>query len=162
MKKERFEFEYESYGSIEDLPQADAELLRQARQATIHAYAPYSQFHVAAAARFANGQIITGTNQENASYPVGICAERVLLSAASAVHPDQPIDTIAVTYDSRSVESDHPVAPCGMCRQALQEFEGRFQQPIRLIMGGMEGKVLVLSSASFLLPFSFSKEDLES
>lgn len=162
MKKERFEFEYESYPSVDDLPEADAELLRRARAATSEAYAPYSNFHVAAAARLANGKIISGTNQENASYPVGICAERVLLSAASAVYPDQPIDAIAVTYDSRAVHSDHPVAPCGMCRQALQEFEGRFQQPIRLIMGGMSGEIMVIPSTSYLLPFSFGRSELDS
>ena len=162
MKKERFEFEYESYASVDDLPEADAILLRRAKEATTKAYAPYSNFHVAAAARLANGEIISGTNQENASYPVGICAERVLLSAASAVYPDQPIDAIAVTYDSRSVNSDHPVAPCGMCRQALQEFEGRFRQPIRLIMGGMSGRVMVIPSTSYLLPFSFDKSELDS
>jgi cytidine deaminase len=160
MKKERFEFEYENYASVDELPEADAILLRRAKEATKQAYAPYSNFHVAAAARLANGEIISGTNQENASYPVGICAERVLLSAASAVYPDQPIVSIAVTYDSRSVNSDHPVAPCGMCRQALQEFEGRFQQPIRLIMGGMSGEIMVLPSTSHLLPFSFGKSEL--
>lgn len=160
MKKERFEFDYELYDSIDELSAADAELLEAARQATVHAYAPYSHFHVAAAARLVDGEIVTGTNQENASYPVGICAERVLLSTVSSVHPGQGISAVAVTYNSGQVKSNHPVAPCGMCRQSLHEYQSRFGKPIRLIMGGMEGRVIILPSAEALLPFSFSKDEL--
>src|SRR5215204_5043017 len=110
--KETYQFTYEQYNSIDDLPAGDAELLRQAQQATKLAYAPYSHFHVGAVAKMANGAIVRGSNQENASFPVGLCAERVLTAAAISMHPNVPINTIAISYDSEDVKSDHPVAPC--------------------------------------------------
>ena len=93
MKKE-YSFSLDLFESADALADEDAALLAKAREVTANAYAPYSQFHVGAVAKLANGEIISGTNQENASYPIGICAERVLLSAASAVHPQVPIETI--------------------------------------------------------------------
>ncbi|MEO7266343.1 MAG: cytidine deaminase, partial [Ferruginibacter sp.] len=99
--------------------------------------------------------------QENASYPVGICAERVLLSSASMLHTNVPIDTIAISYHNLNGESSHPVSPCGMCRQALKEYEDRTNQPIRLILTGMNGKVIVLEKASQLLPLSFGSDDMK-
>jgi len=67
---------------------------------------------------------------------------------------------MAVSYQSKKVKSDHPISPCGMCRQALQEFEGRTSTRIRLILGGLEGKVYVIRSASQLLPLAFTSEEL--
>src|SRR6478736_1544542 len=152
MKQEKFEFSFEVYDSIDELDADDRQLLIDARKVTDKAYAPYSDFHVGAAARLANNKIVTGTNQENASYPVGICAERVLLSAVSSIYPGVPIETMAVSYQSKKIRSDHPISPCGMCRQALQEFEGRSGKPIRLILAGMEGEIYIINSASQLLP----------
>ncbi len=160
MKQEIFEFSFEVYDSIDELDADDRQLLVEARNVTDKAYAPYSNFHVGAAAKLSNNKIVMGTNQENASYPVGICAERVLLSAVSSLHPGIPIETMAVSYQSKKIKSDHPIAPCGMCRQALQEFEGRTNKPIRLILGGIEGKVYVIESASLLLPLAFTNEEL--
>ena len=157
--EKKFEFSYEVFNSIDELDEKDAELLKEARDVTQQAYAPYSNFHVGAAARLSNGEMLTGTNQENASYPVGICAERVLLSTISSLYPDMPIDSMAVSYNSESVKSDHPISPCGMCRQFLQEFEQRVGT-IRLILGGMEGKVYIISSVSQLLPLAFTSEEL--
>jgi len=134
--------------------------LTDARNVTDKAYAPYSNFHVGAAAKLENGKIVTGTNQENASYPVGICAERVLLSAISSLYEGIPVETMAVSYQSKKMKSDHPISPCGMCRQALQEFEGRTGRPIRLILAGMEGEIYIINSASQLLPLAFSSEEL--
>jgi cytidine deaminase len=111
-------------------------------------------------ARLANGEIVAGSNQENASYPAGICAERVLLSTASSMYPNIPIDTIAISYQQVEGRSDHPVAPCGICRQSLQEFEGRVKQPVRLILAGMEGKIFVIPKASSLLPLAFTQSEL--
>lgn len=158
--KETYQFTYEQYNSIEDLPADDAALLREAQQATKLSYAPYSHFHVGAVAKMANGALVRGSNQENASFPVGLCAERVLTAAAISTHPDVAIDTIAISYNSDEVKSDHPVAPCGICRQSLQELEQRLHQPIRLILGGMQGKIIVIPSASTLLPFAFTSEEL--
>lgn len=157
--EKKFEFSYEVFNGIDELSEKDASLLKEARDVTKHAYAPYSNFHVGAAAKLANGETLSGTNQENASYPVGICAERVLLSTISSLFPETPIDSMAVSYQSDSVKSDHPISPCGMCRQFLQEFEQRVG-PIRLILGGMEGKIFIIQSASQLLPLAFTSEEL--
>ncbi|MDB5200882.1 MAG: cytidine deaminase [Ferruginibacter sp.] len=163
MKKEEFKFGYDLYENIDELNAADAALLKAAREITQKAYAPYSHFLVGAVAQLQNGETVSGTNQENASYPVGICAERVLLSAASVLHTNVPIDTIAISYHNTNAgwKSDRPVSPCGMCRQALREYEDRINQPIRLILSGMEGEVIVLEKASQLLPMSFGPGDLK-
>lgn len=156
MKKDKFEFEYKVYDDISGLDEKDAWLLKEAREVTEQAYAPYSNFHVAAVAILENGEIVAGTNQENASYPVGICAERVLLGSVATLHPGIPIKTIAVSYNSIEGKNDHPISPCGMCRQALLEYEARTKLPIRLILSGQQGKVIVIATASHLLPFAFS------
>ena len=158
--KKKFEFAIDVLESIKDLSPLDHELLQKAREVTEQAYAPYSHFHVGAAARLANGEIIIGTNQENASYPIGLCAERVLLSAASSVYPKIPIEAIAISYHNLDGESDHPVAPCGICRQSILEYQERLQQPIRLILGGKSGEIYVLENSELLLPFAFSKKEL--
>src|SRR5215471_12706357 len=131
MQQQKFEFSFDVYDSIDELNPDDQSLLNEARRVTENAYAPYSNFHVGAAAKLSNGKIITGSNQENASFPVGICAERVLLSATSSLHPGVGVETMAVSYQSKIVKSDHPISPCGMCRQSLQEFESRTKENIR-------------------------------
>lgn len=161
MKNPRFEFSYEEFTDIRELPTPDAELLEKARQVTRQAYAPYSRFFVGAMARLKNGQFTAGTNQENASYPVGICAERVLLANAATLFPDIPIDTIAISYRSDEVGSDHPISPCGMCRQALLEYETRTHQPIRLILAGQTGNIIVLKTVRHLLPLAFTPDELQ-
>jgi cytidine deaminase len=160
MRQQKFEFSFEVYDSIDELNKNDQHLLNEARQVTGNAYAPYSNFYVGAAAKLSNGKIVLGSNQENASFPVGICAERVLLSSVSSFYPGIPIETLAISYNSKVIKSDHPISPCGMCRQALQEFEGRMGKPIRLILGGMEGKIYIINSASLLLPLAFTSEEL--
>jgi cytidine deaminase len=161
MIKQQLTISYEVFSDITELSPEDALLLRTARLATGDAYAPYSRFSVAATARTKNGQLLSGTNQENASFPAGICAERVLLSALSVVFPNESIDALAISYHGELDTSNRPLAPCGICRQSLAEFELRFNQPIKLILGGMEGEIFVFSSARDLLPLDFSKADLE-
>lgn len=160
MKKQAYNFEFEVYDSMESLPEKDAWLLNEARKVTQHAYAPYSHFQVGAIARLANGEIVTGSNQENASFPIGLCAERVLLATAASLYPNVAIETIAISYHNDNGKSDHPISPCGICRQSLLEYESRVNHSIRLILGGMEGKVYVIDKAAMLLPLSFSAEDL--
>ena len=160
MKKHEINISFEVYAGISELPIAEAELLSQARNVTKLAYAPYSHFYVGAVAMMSNGEIVSGTNQENASYPAGICAERVLLSAASSIYPGQSIKTIAISYIGKGQKSNRPVAPCGICRQSLIEFEQRFNQPIRLILAGMEGEIYIFDSIRTLLPLEFSGDDL--
>ncbi len=161
MNKEKYQFSYDVYNSSEDLNEADALLVKEAREITAAAYAPYSRFNVGAVARLVNGELVVGTNQENASYPVSICAERVLLSAAATLHPNVAIDTIAISYNNTKGKSDHPISPCGMCRQSLVEYEERMNQPIRLILSGLQGKVFIIEKANALLPLSFGGIDLK-
>ena len=161
MNKEEFRFEYQVFSSADELNKEDAWLLNEAREVTAAAYAPYSNFNVGAVAKLANGEIVAGTNQENASYPVGICAERVLLASAASLYPNIAIDTIAISYNNNNGESIHPISPCGMCRQSLVEYEERVKQPIRLLLSGLEGKVIVVNKANLLLPLSFGSIDLK-
>jgi cytidine deaminase len=161
MKKQELKFIVEVYESSDELNEADAFLLSEARSVTQFAYAPYSNFQVGAVARLVNGEIVSGTNQENASYPAGICAERSLLSAAASNHPGIAIETMAVTYNNLKGDSNTPVSPCGICRQSISEFQNRFQKPIRLILSGMKGKVQIIENAGYLLPLAFSSEDLK-
>lgn len=160
MKEAKFEFQYKVYDSIDELPEEQQMLLNKAKEATDKAYAPYSKFKVGAIAKLANGETISGTNQENASFPVGLCAERVLLSSLSSLYPNVGIDTIAISYKSENQVSDHPVSPCGICRQSLQEFESRVNHPIQLVLGGLTGPVYVIESAGCLLPLAFTSEEL--
>ena len=160
MSEHKFEFAYEVYNDIAELKKEDADLLTKARAITKQAYAPYSNFFVGAAARLANGEMVVGTNQENASYPVGICAERVLLGNAATLFPGTAVDTIAISYDSKEVKSDHPISPCGMCRQSLLEYETRTGKSIRIILAGQEGKILLINTVTSLLPFAFTSGEL--
>ncbi len=160
MKENKFEFTYTVYENIAELPEEQQWLLNEAREVTANAYAPYSNFQVGAVAKMANGEIVAGSNQENASFPVGLCAERVLLASISSLFPKVPIETIAISYRSEHQKSDHPISPCGICRQSLQEFESRVKHPVQLILGGMEGPVYLIDSASRLLPLAFTSDEL--
>jgi cytidine deaminase len=161
MEENKLEFSYKSYNSIDELPEELQWLLNEARKVTEQAYAPYSHFKVGAVAKMANGEIVSGTNQENASFPVGLCAERVLLASASSFFPKIPIQTVAISYKSKGHKSDHPIAPCGICRQSLQEYETRIGGAIQLILSGMNGPVYVIDSASKLLPLAFTSDELK-
>ena len=162
MKNRKIRIDYTVFENMEALPKEDAALLLKARQMVKKAYAPYSRFRVGAAARMKNGKIVAGANQENAAYPVTICAERVLLSNAAMQFGDMPIQTMAVSYanENENTSDDHPISPCGVCRQALVEHEHRFGVPVRLILGGTSGEVIVIESVKSLLPLSFTGEDM--
>ncbi len=161
MKKEELKFTIEVYDSSDELNEDDAFLLSEARSVTQFAYAPYSNFQVGAVAKLVNGEVVSGTNQENASYPAGICAERSLLSTAASSHPGIAIETMAVTYNNLKGDSDTPVSPCGICRQCISEFQNRFHKPIRIILSGMKGEVQIIENAGYLLPLAFTSEDLK-
>lgn len=148
------------YEDAAELASEDADLLTRARAATSQAYAPYSRFSVGAAALLQNGEVILGTNQENASFPAGICAEQATLAAVASHRPNIPIITLAISYNGEGIPSDHPISPCGVCRQVLSEYEDRVGQPLRLILGGMKGPVYIIGSARDLLPLAFTKAEL--
>ena len=150
-----FHFDYEIYDSELSLTESDRRVFSEAKKATSLSYAPYSRFYVGAAALLENGEIIKGGNQENASFPAGLCAEGTVLASAAIQFPGMAIAVLALSFRSDIVASDHPVSPCGVCRQSLQEFQERTGSAIRLIMGGFEGQIYVVREASSLLPLSF-------
>ncbi len=153
--------EFTFYDHLEDLDAESKYLAHKAKEATSHAYAPYSKFLVGAAVLLEDGTLITGTNQENAAYPSGMCAERVALFAAIAAHPEAKIKKIAVVAKRKSSKDLIPATSCGPCRQVMLEFESRQDKPIEVIMQNQEHKWVKASSAASLLPFSFTKESLE-
>lgn len=161
MKTYHLSIPYFEYDSEKELTTAEQELLSKARLATRSAYAPYSNFHVGAALLLENGQIITGNNQENVAYPSGLCAERVAIYAAGAQFPGIAIRTIAVTCHSPTFDVHEPLSPCGACRQAIAEYEMRYNSPIRILLAGETGKVRAVDSITHLLPFMFKVEELK-
>jgi cytidine deaminase len=161
MLPKTIEVNYFQYESCNELATADAKLLATAKEATKMAYAPYSNFKVGAAAMLNNGSVSIGFNQENAAYPVCLCAEGVLLANCSTNHHNIIINAIAISYQHLNQISKTPITPCGVCRQSLAEYEKRQNSPIKLILSGLAGKVYVLQSASALLPLSFSGDDLQ-
>ncbi len=152
---------FTSYNSADQLPQADLELLKEATIASGNAYAPYSKFRVGAALRLAGGKIIRGNNQENVAYPSGLCAERVALFYASASHPGEVVEAIAITAATDEFVINHPVTPCGSCRQVMAETEKKQNTGIRVIMKGENGKVYVTENARCLLPLMFEADELK-
>lgn len=152
---QKFEFEYELLANSAHLTKQDQELLEAARNATKNAYAPYSKFLVGAAARLSDEQVIIGANQESASFPVGVCAERALLNSVGSQFPLLSIHTMAISYQPVGKDSNEPISPCGMCRQSLLDFENRYGAPIKIILSGMTGSVMIIPTACNLLPFGF-------
>ncbi len=161
MIKKEIPFSVNIYAASKDLNAGDLTLLERARAVTNTAYAPYSNFKVGAAAQLVDGTIVTGTNQENASYPVGICAERVLLSAVASQFGNKGIVTMAISYHNLNGDSNRPISPCGICRQSLAEYEERTNQAIKIILSGLEGDVYIIEKAKLLLPLSFMAGDMK-
>ena len=161
MSIRHFSFEFEEYSSDDQLTEEDRMLLQKARNATKNAYAPYSKFQVGAAAMLVNNEIVIGSNQENASFPAGICAERALLASAAQLFPNVAVKTMAVTYNNLKGSSNTPVTPCGFCRQVMAEFESRMNTPMRIILAGTSGSVFVIPSIAKLLPLAFQLEVTE-
>ncbi len=154
MKELNIEIAVKIY-DYEELDAADRELMDAAREATNRSYAPYSHFSVGAAARLANGIVVTGTNQENAAYPSGLCAERTTLFYANSQHPDQAVTTLAIAARNEHNEFlKSPIPPCGACRQVMLETEKRFKHPMRVLLYGKKG-IYELKNVGELLPLSF-------
>ena len=145
---------------LEECSDVEKKLIDAAKKAALTAYAPYSGFRVGAALLLENGETFIGNNQENAAYPSGLCAERVAVFAAHAVHPDQKVTTIAVAAWSNGKFTDAAITPCGGCRQVLLEAENRFSSPLRILMYSNEA-IYVVDSIKKLLPLSFGDEMLK-
>jgi cytidine deaminase len=155
MRKITLETEMRVYDNREELPEDLQDLLRQAEEAAVRAYAKYSHFQVGAAILLNNGKIVTGSNQENAVYPCGLCAERVAAFSASAMYPEVPFNMIAITAINPDEPLREPVSPCGSCRQVLFEYEQKFGHPIEVILAGQEGQIYHLQNVATLLPYTF-------
>lgn len=145
--------------SIEECSEPIKKLINKAKDATKDAYAPYSRFRVGAAILLANGDIVTGNNQENAAYPSGLCAERVAMFYTNAHYPAIAIRAIAIAAYHDNDFTGEPCTPCGSCRQSLLELENKLNQPIRVIMYG-NNKIYEAESVKDLLPLCFGKESL--
>ena len=147
--------------SPDELSAEEQQLVEVAKKATTRSYAPYSHFHVGAAALLANGEIISGTNQENAAYPSGICAERTTLFYANSQHPQQAVKALAIAArTSEGHWTETPISPCGACRQVMTETENRYEKPMKVLLCSAQ-EVFVIESAKDLLPVSFGSEDLK-
>ena len=160
MKQIKVDFSYRVYLPGE-LKESDKKLIKSAVDAAKTAYAPYSGFRVGVAARLEGGKIVNGSNQENAAYPSGLCAERVVLFYAQSKYPDVGAEAIAVYAKSDDFRLDKPVTPCGACRQVIAEHENRHGKKVRVIMGGSNGSVQVTEGIESLLPLMFMMEQLK-
>lgn len=145
--------------SVAELDARDAELIDAAMRATETSYSPYSHFEVGAAIRLESGEIVVGSNQENASYPVGCCAERTALFWCGANRRDEVIEALAIAARTGGEFTGDVTGPCGMCRQALLEVEHKQGSPIRLLLYGTKG-VHVVESIESIVPFSFYSDSL--
>ena len=144
--------------SYDELQQEEKNLIDCAKAACFRAYAPYSQFQVGAAALLANGEIITGTNQENVAFPSGLCAERTTLFYANSQYPEQAVKSLAVAAFTQSDFVERPVSPCGACRQVILETEMRFGQAVRIYLYGKK-EIYVVEGIKDLLPLAFGTSE---
>lgn len=144
----------------QELNDSDRKLIDKAREMTDNSYAPYSKFYVGAAALLKSGIIVTGSNQENAAYPSGLCAERTAIFAANSRYPQQPITTLAISARNEQGFLLKPIPPCGACRQVILEAEKRYNHPIRILLDGILG-IYEAININQLLPLSFTQDDLK-
>lgn len=148
------------YNTVNDLPIDVKALMEQAVAIRKTSYAPYSRFHVGAALLLDNGETISGSNQENAAYPSGLCAERVAVFQAGALYPDAKILKMAISAASEEKEVDDPTPPCGACRQSIAEYEFKQAIPIEIFFMGETGKIYKSDSLKNLLPMAFGATHL--
>ncbi|MDR0891632.1 MAG: cytidine deaminase [Mediterranea sp.] len=145
---------------FEELGADDKTLLQTAMEATRRSYSPYSRFAVGAAVLLADGTVVTGSNQENAAYPSGLCAERTTLFYANSQYPDQPVQTLAIAARTEEGFVNDPIPPCGACRQVILETEKRYNQHIRILLYGLKG-IYEIQSIGDLLPLSFEASAMD-
>lgn len=158
MQQKEISFTLQQYAGVAQLKATDRELVLQARSAAKRAYNPYSHYAVGAAIRLADGQILTGNNQENASFPAGICAEQVVLAYANANWPKEAVNSIAISAINTDGQPAAIIRPCGICRQVMVEVEKKFDQALRVIMDGQSG-IEIVEQARQLLPLTFDDLD---
>ncbi len=155
MVTKEIKINYIEYSSLEELLPEDRELASEAIAAMGGAYAPYSHFHVGAAVRMSNGQIVRGANQENAAFPSGLCAERTAMFAASARYPDKDMLSIAIAGGVHGKLSGNPATPCGACRQVMAQYQAKSGKPMSVLMVA-EGRILKFDRVDDILPLIFN------
>ncbi|MFO7852078.1 MAG: cytidine deaminase [Bacteroidota bacterium] len=155
MKKRSIQLILDEYRDIEELSKEDRLLVKEAMEASKNAYSPYSHFSVGAALRLDTGEIITGNNRENASFPSGACAEHTAVAYAGANYPGSVITAIAICARKGKSFTEMPVSPCGKCRQVLSEEEDRSGGKIKIILYGKTG-IYVMKGIENLLPLRFT------
>lgn len=160
MKKQTITIPLEVYGSVSELPEDIQILMNKAQQARDKAYAPYSCFKVGAAIQLESGEIVIGSNQENAAFPSGLCAERVAVFSAGANFPNQTMRAIAITVQAENHKVKEPISPCGACRQSLAEYEQKQKSPMAVYFMGEIGEVYKVNSVLDLLPLGFDAKYL--
>lgn len=148
------------YETFEELPIDIQNLMNQAVEIRKKAYAPYSRFRVGAALLLDNGKVVLGSNQENAAYPSGLCAERVAIFYAGANYPEAKILKMAISATSDLTTNTTPIPPCGSCRQSIAEYEFKQELPIEMYFMGEMGEIYKSNSLKNLLPFTFDKNFL--
>jgi cytidine deaminase len=161
MRKVNLALDYQEYNDISELATEDNQLFNEAKKALESSYAPYSAYHVGAAVLLENGEVVLGSNQENAAYPSGLCAERVALFYAFSKFPAVPVKAIAITAKAKNFIINKPITPCGSCRQVMAESENRHQNQLKLILGGETGKVFIVRGIRNILPLTFSANELK-
>lgn len=160
MKEVKIETTLQVYTDITELPKAIQNLMDSAIEARENAYAPYSKFNVGAAILLDNSIVVIGSNQENACFPSGLCAERTAIYYAGAKYPKAKILKMAITASSQNQVTDKPIPPCGACRQSIAEYEIKQNQPIEIYFMGAQGKVVKSHSLANLLPLLFESSVL--
>ncbi|MCF8274759.1 MAG: cytidine deaminase [Flavobacteriaceae bacterium] len=160
MKEIKIESTLYLFESLDELPKDVSSLMKNAVEAREKAYAPYSNFYVGAALLLDNNQIITGNNQENASYPSGLCAERTAIYYANSQYPNAKIVRMAISAGSKKNLTNSPIPPCGACRQAIAEYEVKQNAPIEIYFMGEVGNIAKSNSLANLLPLIFDKSAL--
>lgn len=160
MTNHEIKIAFQEYNSVAELGTTDQELCEEAVKAMRNSHSPYSKFRVGAALRLKSGKIIHGSNQENVAYPSGLCAERVALFYWGANHPDDPIESMAVTAQTDEFELQKPVTSCGSCLQVLAEYEKKQAQQVKVILFVGKGPVWVANGIESFLPFLFFEDRL--
>lgn len=155
MEKKTISSTFTVFENLGELPKTIQELFQKSEEARNKAYAPYSNFQVGAAIQLESGKIITGSNQENAAYPSGLCAERTAIFYAGANFPDQKMEAMAISVKSKTKTVDTPTPPCGACRQSIAEYEFKQDRPIAIYFRGETGKIIKANSLLDILPLAF-------
>jgi len=160
MKKITITTDFDVFDTVQELPKDIQNLMQEAVVIRKKAYAPYSKFNVGAALLLDNGKIILGSNQENAAFPSGLCAERVAIFQAGAIYPEAKILKMAISAASENSTTSAPIPPCGSCRQSIAEYEIKQNTPIEIYFMGEIGSIYKSDSLKNLLPLLFDKKFL--